>query len=269
MQHPTYDLPRILADGAEGLSVVRRRAKYHHHTGLQLQIVLRAACGAHLEATFVPCHGRRGYISLRAAPSVADIDLSRQPAFWNHAIYLGSLEADLSDSSPFFTYAWGKMPLAGWLEDERAPADRLIAALEDALGPTARARSDAMVALANVIAMREGVEEGTLRPFLDSGPRFQIKGKTGWRSRPRLVGVFRARVKGAGKPPDLKAFVGRARLWRTGRHHSDEQPTLSGFDHLDVWIDPDESCHERLAWRVRAIEAFAAEGYDITPWILA
>jgi len=269
MQHPRYDLPRILAEGADALSVVRRRAEHDHHRGPHLQIVLRAGCGAHLEATFRPGHGRNGYILLRAAPSAADIDLSRQQALWNRALHLGSLDADLSDAAPFATYSWGKTPLAGWLEDERAPAERLIAALEDALGPKAQARADAMVALAKAIAMREGVEEGTLRPFLQSGPRFRIEERSGGRTRPRLVGVFRARVKGAGSPPDLKAFAGRARLWRNGRRRSDDQPTLSGLDYLDVKIEAHESRHERLAWRFRAIEAFAGEGHDITPWLLA
>ena len=269
MQHPRYDLPRILAEGVDGLSFVRRRVEYDYYRGPRLQIVLRARCGTYLEATFHPGHGRNGYISLRAAQTVNDIDLARQPFFWNHALHLGSLDADLSDAAPFATCSWGKTPLAGWLEDERAPAERLIAALEDALGPKAQARADAIVALGKAIAMREGVEEGTLRPFLQSGPRFRIEGKSSRRPRPRLVGVFRASVKGAGRPPNLKAFAGRARLWRTGRYHSDNQPILSSLDYLDVRIEAHESHHERLAWRFRAIEAFAHEGYDITPWLFA
>jgi len=269
MQHPLYDLPRILADGPDALSFVRRRAAHDPHGGPYLQIVLRAGCGAHLEATFCPGRGHGGLIALRAAPTSADIDLSRQLGFWHRAIHLGSLDADLSDAAPFMKFSGGHKPLDGWLEDKCAPAKRLIAALEDALGPKAQARANAMVALAKAIAMREGVEEGTLRPFLDSGPRFRIEDRNHSRCRPRLVGVFRARVKGAGPPPDLVAFVGRARLWRIERYCSNKQPTLSGFDHLDIKIEAHESRHERLAWRFRAIEAFAAEGHDITPWLLA
>jgi len=269
MQHPLYDLPRILADGPDALSFVRRRAAHDPHGGPYLQIVLRTDCGAHLEAIFYPGRGHSGLIALLAAPTYADIDLSRQFGFWHRAIHLGSLDADLSDAAPLMKVSWGHKPLDGWLEDERAPAERLIAALEDALGPKAQARANAMVALAKAIAMREGVEEGTLRPFLDSGPRFRIEERNHCRRRPRLVGVFRARVKGAGSPPNLAAFVGRARLWRIERYCSNGQPTLSGFDHLDIKIEAHESRHERLAWRLRAIEAFAAEGYDITPWLLA
>lgn len=268
MQHPFYDLPRILADGPESLTLVQRRATHHHHVGCTLSVVFRTPSGTHLEATFRP-NLWPGTIALRAAPTPTDLSLARQHGHWNRAIHLGFLDHEMADAAPFCTYHWNQAPLAGWLEEDGAPARRLCAALEAAIGPRARARADAMVALAKAVAMREGVNAGTLRPFLKSGPRFRIDEKVGWRNKPRLVGVFRARVKGAGSPPDLEAFAGAARIWRVEPHSSQNQPTLSGFSWLDVQIPAEESRHERMAWRLRAIEAFAAEDHDITPWLLA
>lgn len=268
-QHPLYDLPRILADGPDGLSFVRRKSEHDSYAGSSLRIVWRTRAGFHLEAFFRPRHGQNGQISLRAAPTIADLDLSRQLAYWTHAVHLGTLDASMDDAAPFAKISLGRTPLAGWIEEEDAPARRLIAALEEAIGPKAQGRVQAMVALAKAVAMREGVEKGTLRPFLPNGPRFRIDEKFGWRNKTRLVGVFRARVKNAGPPPDLVAFAGRARMLDTTRYASSEQLTLSSLSSLDVRIGLEESRHERLAWRFRAIEAFAAEGYDITPWLLA
>jgi hypothetical protein len=268
MNHPLYDLPQILADGPEALTLVKRSANHYHHAGCALSFVFRTPSGTHLEATFRPNLGL-GTIALRAAPTLTDLSLSHQPAYWKNAFHLGSLEHAMPDADPFCTYRWNQPPFAGWLEEDGAPARRLCAALETAIGPRARARADAMVALAKAVALREGVNAGILRPFLKSGPRFRIDEKVGWRNKHRLVGVFRSRVKGAGSPPDLEAFAGTARIWRVTPHSLSNQPTLSCLSSLDVQIPAEESRHERMAWRLRAIEAFAAEDHDITPWLLA
>jgi hypothetical protein len=262
MHHLLCALPHILSDGPEALTLVRRHATYRYEDPV-LSVVFRTRQGTHLEAVFHPKNRR---ITLRAATAAADFALAFQ---WHHVIYLGSLEHAMDDALPFQTARSHLPSLAKWLEEDGAPARRLHAALDAAIGPRARARTEAMVALAKAVAIREGVDAGVLRPFLSIGPRFRIDQTVGGRSHPRLVGVFRARVKGAGAPPDLKAFAGTARLWRAAPHSLNGQPTLSDLSYIDVQVPADASRHERLAWRFRAIEAFAAEDYDITPWLLA
>jgi hypothetical protein len=262
MHHLLCDLPQVLSDGPEALALVRRHATYRHEDPV-LSVVFRTRQGTHLEAVF---HPRNRRITLRAATTAADLALAFQ---WHHAIYLGSLEHAMDDAPSFPTGRLLLPSLAGWLEEDGAPARRLHAALDAAIGPRARARTEAMVALAKAVAIREGVDAGVLRPFLSAGPRFRIDQTSGWSIRPRLVGVFRARVKGAGAPPDLKAFAGTARIWRSAPSRSNGQPTLSDLSCIAVQVPADASRHERLAWRFRAIEAFAAEGHDITPWLLA